>query len=109
MPKLRVRRKAYTRKDGTRVKATTFKIRDRGARGRTPKARRWFEPSVETGWEKGMPASNRRRKVLRAHGGDELASARAMQALANVTTDRATRTAAQADANYFFRKHKGKS
>jgi hypothetical protein len=33
---LTVNRKAYTRKDGTRVKATTYKIEDRGRRGRGP-------------------------------------------------------------------------
>lgn len=36
--KITVRRKAYTRKDGTRVKATTYKMKDRGAKGRGPKS-----------------------------------------------------------------------
>ena len=35
--KITVRRKAYTRKDGTRVKATTYKTKDRGRKGRGPK------------------------------------------------------------------------
>jgi hypothetical protein len=35
--KLTVRRKGYTRKDGTKVKASTFKITDRGKPGRGPK------------------------------------------------------------------------
>lgn len=34
---LRVRRKAYTRRDGTRVRATQFCAEDRGAPGRGPK------------------------------------------------------------------------
>jgi len=34
VPKIRVKRKGYTRKDGTRVKATTFLVKDRGAPGR---------------------------------------------------------------------------
>jgi len=34
---LRVNRKGYVRKGGVRVKGTTFKIRDRGARGRGEK------------------------------------------------------------------------
>jgi hypothetical protein len=32
-----VKRKAYTRKDGTRVKATAYKMKDRGAKGRGKK------------------------------------------------------------------------
>jgi hypothetical protein len=34
--------------------------------------------------------------------GDELATARALQALANVTTDTETAKLAKADADYFF-------
>jgi len=37
MAKLTVHRKAYRRKDGTRVKASTYKINDRGAKGRGKK------------------------------------------------------------------------
>lgn len=106
MPKLTVRRKAYTRKDGTRVKAATFKIKDRGARGRTPKAKWWYEPSVETGWRKEMAQSTRINKVVQAHKGDLLASARALQALSNVTTDSETRRKSKADANILFKRYK---
>ncbi len=35
--KIRVHRKGYTRKDGTRVKPTTFLIKDRGKKGHGPK------------------------------------------------------------------------
>ncbi len=35
--KIRVHRKGYTRKDGTRVKPTTFLIKDRGRKGHGPK------------------------------------------------------------------------
>lgn len=106
MAQLTIKRKGYTRKDGTRVKASTFKIKDRGEPGRTPKAEQWFEPGVKTGWEKGQPESVRRAKVLKAHKGDELASARSMQALANVTTDRETASKAARDAKYFYRQHR---
>lgn len=34
MSKLRVHKKAYTRKGGTRIKATSFLIKDRGKKGR---------------------------------------------------------------------------
>jgi len=108
MPKLRVSRKAYTRKDGTRVKATTYKIKDRGARGRTPKAKRWFEPSVETGWEADMPMIKRRRLALRAHKGNELATARGLLALSNVQKriNPVVSRKARSDADYFFARHK---
>jgi len=106
MAKLRIKRKAYTRKDGTRVKATTFKVKDRGARGRTPKAERWFEPGVKTGWSKDLAQGTRINKVVRAHKGDLLASARSLRALANVTTDSETRRKAASDANILFKRHK---
>ena len=107
MPQLTIKRKGYTRKDGTRVKASTFKIKDKGEPGRTPKAEQWFKPGEKTGWEKRQPESVRRAKVLKAHKGDELASARSMQALANVTTDRETASKAARDAKYFYRQHRG--
>lgn len=105
------RRKGYTRKGGIRVKgcvikSSTFKVRDRGKPGRTPRSQRWYHPKVRTGWHKGDPLAVRRRRVLRAHHGDVLASARAMDSLAKVTTDRATKRAARADAKYFFGKLK---
>lgn len=104
-------RRAYLRKDGTRVKSaqiaqSTFKTKDTGHPGRTPKKEQWFEPQVETGWEKGQPLPERRQNVLRAHGGNELASARSMQALANVTTDNETRREARADARYFYKRNR---
>lgn len=116
MPTLTVKRKghtrrAYLREDGTRVDATkvepsTFSIKDRGKPGRTPKRKRWFDPQVETGWKKTQPESERRVNVQMAHGGDELASARAMQALANITTDRETKRVARSDARYFYWLHR---
>ena len=108
MPKLKVRRKAHDRKaylrnDGTRVKSaevgsSSFRIKDRGEPGKTPKKNRWFEPQVETGWQKDQPMIERRVNVLSAHGGNELAAARAMQALANVTTDKETEKKASGPA-----------
>ncbi len=113
--KLRIERKAYTRKpyirkDGTRVKASkvgasSFSIRDRGKKGRTPKSERWYHPTVQTGWSKSDSAETRRMKALKAHGGDELATARGLQALSSVTTDPTTKRLARADALYFYRRH----
>jgi len=104
-------RRAYIRKDGVRVKAaqigpTTLRVEDRGKPGKTPKDEQWFDPQVETGWKKEQPQSIRRQKVLRAHKGNELASAQGMQALANVSTDRETASKARQDARFFFRQHR---
>ena len=101
------RRKGYTRKDGTRVKASsvrgsTFKAKDRGKLGRTPKSKQFYHPKVHMGWKKSQGAAIRRALALRAHKGDKLATARALQALANVTTDRETKQKARADAQFFF-------
>jgi len=87
-------------------KKVTFLTEDKGKPGKTPKSEQWFKPGVHTGWEKDQPESERRVKVLNAHGGNELASARAMQALANVTTDRETKRLAREDARYFYRIHR---
>lgn len=87
-------------------KRVTFLTPDKGKPGKTPKSEQWYEPGVETGWKKDMPEGKRRRLVLQAHKGDELSSARSMQAKANVTTDRETEQKARADAVYFFGEHK---
>lgn len=106
--KIKVRRQAYKRKDGTHVKATTYSMVDKGKPGRTSKKSRWFSSKVRSGWRKEDPPETRRRRVLRAHGGDLLAAARSKQALANVTTDPATKISAAADARYFFSKYREK-
>ena len=99
MPKIRV---TQIRK-GKRV---TFLTPDKGKPGKTPKEEQWFERRVETGWEKEQPPNTRRAKVLRAHKGDELSSAKSMQALSNVSTDVATKRASRTDALYFYRLHR---
>lgn len=86
-------------------KTVKFKTKDKGKPGKTPEEEKWYEPGVETGWKKDMPKTERRDMVLKAHKGDELASAKAMQALANVTTDRETQSAARGDALYFYSQH----
>lgn len=68
-------------------------------------ATKFFHPKVHMGWHKDLAMSTRRRKALKAHKGDNLATARALQALANVTQDKVTRQKAQADANYFYKRH----
>ena len=107
-----VNRKSYTRKDGTRVKASTFKVKDKGDKGRTPKSHQWAEFKTVTGWSKTQPSDTRHRKMLSTtnkklslHDRYVQAGRRLVQ-LANVTTDKPTEIKARADAHYFFRNAK---
>lgn len=56
-------------------------------------------------WSKVMPREVRRRNALEAHKGDALATARALQALSEVTMDIATEIEAEKDARYFFERY----
>ena len=71
---------------------------------------KWYKTaeskSKHTGWKKSYPAKKRRTLALKGHK-STLSAGRALQALANVTQDEATRKAAQADAKYFYKKHRG--
>ena len=87
-------------------KKITFLTKDKGKPGKTPKSERWYKPGIETGWRKDMSIEERRHLVLRAHKGDELASAQSMQALSNVSTDVKTKQASRADALYFYQLHR---
>ncbi len=106
MAQIKVTRKGYTRKDGTLVKGTTYYTEDKGKRGKTPESEKWYQHAVEMEWGKDLPSAVRRANALKAHKGDELAAARALQALANVTTDAETARLAKTDADYFFAKHR---
>lgn len=71
------------------------------------KKKDFFHPNrKETGWHKWLPAEERRRKHLRAHGNNVLATARSLQYLSNLSQDEKTKKVADADANYFYRLHK---
>ena len=87
-------------------KKITFLTPDKGKPGRTPVSERFFAKGIHTGWRKDMPVLVRQQRVLEAHKGDMLASARAMQSLANVTTDKETKRAARTDALFFFDQHR---
>jgi len=67
---------------------------------------RWFTSGDPLGWRKKDSAEKRRRTALRARGGDLLATARALMALANVSQDRGTVRRARADALYFYRRYR---
>jgi len=72
--------------------------------------KKWFYPQTHTGWKKTQSSSIRRRKLL--HATDKrktmhnryVEAGRMIQALANVTRDKATKRKAKQDANYFFKK-----
>ena len=102
MAKIKVTRKAYTRKDGTRVKATTYYTEDKGKPGKTPESEKFYKPKVEMGWRKEDSVEARRSHALKAHKGDTLATARALQALSNVTMDPETKKLTKQDADFFF-------
>lgn len=105
MAKIKVTRKSYVRKDGTQVKGITYLAEDKGKPGKTPESEKFFHPKVKMNWHKDLPADVRRSNALEAHGGDVLATARALQELSNVTTDAETKRLSKEDANYFFSKH----
>jgi len=109
MAKLRVHREGYEREDGTHVEGSTYLTEDKGELGRTPEDKQWYHPKVQMDWHKDMPTEERRRNALAAHKGDELATARSLGALANVTTDEQTKAVAWTDAQYFYNLHEGKT
>ena len=93
-PSVKVSRAGYTKKTKRRK------------RRKTPKSKRWYSPKTRTGWTKSAPVQTRRQKVLTAFTGDELAAARSMQSLANVTQDPVTKVEASKDAKYFLQEYK---
>jgi len=64
---------------------------------------RWFEAGKKLGWHKNDSEEVRRGNALRSRDGNELATARALMALVNVTKDNETHRKARADALYFYR------
>ena len=81
--------------------------------------RNWFMNAVNDkppynlgGWKKSLSEVTRRRKALGSRPKSwslyrrYLSAARALQALANVTRDNATKMKAKADARYFYDKAK---
>jgi len=102
MAQTKVTRKSYVRKNGIVVKGSTYYTEDKGKPGKTPDSEKFFHPRVKMNWHKDESAEVRRANALNAHHGNELATARALQELANVTTDVETARLAKIDADYFF-------
>jgi len=69
---------------------------------------KWFEAGAKLNWSKSNTQSQRRRAALASRHGKLLPTARALMALANVTTDAETRRKARADAQYFYALYKRK-
>lgn len=67
---------------------------------------RWFAAGAPLNWRKDSSQAQRRRVALSSRKGDLLATARSLNALANVTQDAGTKTKARADAKYFFALYK---
>ena len=67
----------------------------------------WYQNATEgskpLGWRKSMPQRDRIRTALNARNGNVLAAARALNALANVTSDPDTKRKARADASYLYK------
>ena len=103
MAKLRIKKTTFRRK-GKLVRRKSYLRKDVGEPGRTPKSKRWDGEvfKTKTGWSKDLSAEERRDMALDAHDGDILATARGLQALANLSADRETKAKARADADYFF-------
>lgn len=92
------------------VDRTTYFARDTGARGRTPKAKRW-SPDVkgELGWRKDMPVVTRRALLLGVVRREGLKTAVGrINWLANITADRETKVLARADQRWLSAKFKKK-
>jgi len=84
---------------------SAYYTKDKGKPGKTPESEKWYQHNVEMNWHKDEPAEVRRANALKAHKGDELTTARALQALSNMTTDPETSKLAKTDADYFFAKY----
>lgn len=71
------------------------------------KTEKWFKPSnTPLNWHKDDLPRTRRIKALQSRKGDLLATARALNALANVTREKSVKKLARIDAQYFFDRYK---
>ena len=115
------KRKAYTYKRGgktihvraTWVRPTTYRMKDRGKPGKTPRNKRWFHPKrkLKVGrmeWKASHKAAYRRRvlsALVKKRGYATVV--RELNALRNVTTDAKTKKAATADMKWLKKKYRG--
>jgi hypothetical protein len=69
---------------------------------------KWFHAGKALHWDKRDSLTTRRRNALKSRNGNYLKTGRALQALANVSKDPATKREAGVDARYFFKKNEKK-
>jgi len=72
------------------------------------KVERFFVAGKKTGWSKDDSQDKRRRTILRSRKGNQLASARALTMLSNVSQDKETARKAKQDADYFYAQYRKK-
>ena len=115
------KRKAYTMHrrgkkihvKATKVKPTTFTIKDRGKPGKTPENKKWFDPKRKLKyknmeWHATHKAAYRRRVLSALVKRRSYATViRELNALRNVTTDAKTKQAATADMKWLKKKYRG--
>jgi len=101
---LRILTKTYKR-NGKTIHRKSYLTPDKGKPGRY-KGEKWYNPGEPLGWEADMSVKERREIALESRDYDLLATARALQALANVTTSKSTKQEARSDADHFFTLHR---
>lgn len=70
------------------------------------KKKKWFKPGRKLNWQKDLSQSVRIARALKSRRGNVLKTARALKALANVTTDEETKRKANVDAKKLFELHR---
>ncbi len=104
---IRVKRKGYTRKDGTRVRKTTYLMEDRGRPGRGPKTLPTPRRGALRGWKADDPASKRRRILDSIVRNESYPTAtQRLTLLKNISTSRKADRAANADLDYLHEKYR---
>jgi hypothetical protein len=100
---MRVVHRAYTRRDGTQVKASSYNIEEDECPVIAPAKNIPYRPKVHINWRlKDLP-TDRCRKALLACKENYLAAARALRELSIFTTDPATRILAASDSKFLFK------
>lgn len=104
----KIRIKGYIKEDGTEVRGHLTP--DKGKPGHTPKKDRWFAPKRPLNWEKDESQEKRIRMAIASRPKNMtphnriLSASRALQSLANVSTDRETVEKASSDAKTLRRR-----
>jgi hypothetical protein len=95
-----IRRKGYVTQKGVRVPPAC--VQDQGFTGKTPTAAKWFPDDVDLpGWSKGKTSAQRHAALKKLVGKKPCKRILSdMNAIANVTADRATKTKMRADRRW---------